>query len=569
MGTFAPLCRDARLTARALAAALLLVLLSHALAWGQASATRPAEGTISARLEWSFDRLWAGVFPDRTGQVALRVHRQVTMVEGVDGGAVRLWRQDSIRSDPMPDPLAGGRFTIAFWLKAEWASQRDEHGDVLNFVTANEDDPCVWRVGFQSAAGSTIPREHWPLVLRIGKDFSTQRVPVVIEPWQWTHVAFVADRGKVSVYRNGELIGQVNLPTPSTAPASAQATSAAGRPGVLQVNGGYYSQSVHTWRNGNWECDLRLGSLVLSREAAPPKVLFPPSLRTRPDTTGLRQRLAKAKAAPEDAFVVDSLLRQAEAIDNGSDTQDLRRGLVDQAGKAMAALEAGAPPLRGLRGHLRLSYRSPVDQTEQWYEVYVPRSLAADKPAPVVAALHGSNEDETVYLERYSIEDQAEKYGWIIAVPYGRGQSGYQTSGLQDVLDVVRAVGRQWSTDTTRLYVTGHSMGGRGTVNMAALSPAVFAAAAPVAGYAGASEIPALAQTPMLWVVGEKDADWATGAVREMTNAAKAANAPHTAMVVPGFDHGGFLGSAWPTVVETSLPAVFEFFAQHRLEERP
>jgi hypothetical protein len=36
--------------------------------------------------------------------------------------------------------------------------------------------------------------------------------------------------------------------------------------------------------------------------------------------------------------------------------------------------------------------------------------------------------------------------------------------------------------------------------------------------------------------------------------------------VLEGYDHGGFLGLSWPTVVEVSLPQVFDFFARHALE---
>ncbi len=180
-----------------------------------------------------------------------------------------------------------------------------------------------------------------------------------------------------------------------------------------------------------------------------------------------------------------------------------------------------------------------------------------------MVALHGSGEDETVYFYRYSIEEQAESRGWIVVAPYGRGQRSYEHSGAADVWDVIKQVRRQWAIDSSRIYVTGHSMGGGGGIKLAMSNPSFFAAAAPVAGWADPNDIEKLKNIPVLWVVGDKDKEWATNTVRDMSAAAKGIGADHQALVLEGYDHGGYLGVPWPTVVETSLPGVFDFFAKH------
>ena len=504
-------------------------------------------------FHWSFD---GGDYTAADG-TALAPLRQAAAVAGVAGDAVSLSRLDALRCDACPDLVGDGTFAVSFWLKASWASRRHGHGDVLNFVTADPGRPALWRIGFPSTDAQVMPAAPWPLVLSIG-GFSTAELPVDIEPQRWTHVGFVGDGERVGVYRNGGLIGYVGYPR-------AGLPDAGGAGGALQVNGSFnYSLPDSAGRQGVWECELRLDELRLSDEAALPPVEYPAALERRADTLGRRARLAAAATGPRDRFVVEALLRRAEQYDDGADTRAARDALLERVDGALARIDAGLPPLGGQRGHLKLSYRSPVDRSEQPYEVYVPESWDGKEPTALVVALHGSTEDETVYFERYSIEERAEEHGWIVATPYGRGQRAYRDAGGRDVMDVVEEVKRQWPVDDGRVFVTGHSMGGMGCVALVRDYPGVFAAAAPVAGYAADGAMAFLAATPFLWVVGDGDGDWATGTVERMASAAAAAGAPHRSLVLEGYDHGGFLDLKWPTVVEATLPRVFAFFAEHR-----
>jgi predicted esterase len=509
-------------------------------------------------MNWSFDQVHDKGFPERESGAGLKILRNATLVPGIDGGAVRLSRLDCLSTGPMSDPVTGGRFSVGLWIKVEWASRRFQHGDVLNFVAGNSNNvqpSPAWRIGFSEVKTRTLPRGNWPLVLRIGEKFDTEELPILVDPWRWTHVAFVGDGNKIGVYKNGGLLGYVDLPEGGLKIAGERA-------GVLQVNG-----SPCPDREGTWECDIRVDDLVLSNGPEEPNVAYPAYLREPTDTRDIRLRLRSVTAAdPDDAFLIESMLRKAEQCDNGRDSADIRGKYLSRALDGVKALEKGMPPMRNLAGHLRLSYLSPVDQSEQFYEVYVPKSRKPEGKTPLVVALHGSGEDETVYFERYSIEEEAERYGWIVVTPYGRCQDGYRTSGEKDVLDVIRIVRRQWNIDGARIYVTGHSMGGSGTAFLVRENPGLFAAGAPVAGWASVEDMKILGKKPMLWVVGDKDKEWATGTVGRMMEAAKKVKAPHASLVLKGYDHGGFLGSSWPTVVEVSLPKVFEFFSRNKAD---
>ena len=509
-------------------------------------------------LHWSFDSLKDGAYAATEADAPLKVLRQSTAIAGVEGQAVRLSRLDALIGEQVPDLVSDGIFSMQFWLKAEWSARRHNHGDVLNFATPDSAHSWTWRVGFPSTADQVLPPAPWPLSLRIGSDFNTAELPIYIQPWQWTHVAFVGDGEGVSVYRNGGLIGTVNLPRDGLKPSATTAD------GALQVNGSYnFAVPVAQGRTGVWENDLRIDELHLSDTAQAPSATFPAALNNRQGTAQLRAELAAhTDADARDRFAVETLIRQLAQLDNGADTRARQDILLQDAMQALRALQAGQRPLAELRGHMRLSYWSELDQSVQPYEVYVPKSWNGKKPTALVVALHGSTEDETVYFERYSIEEQAEKYGWIVATPYGRGQRAYNDAGGRDVIDVIDRVARQWAIDPERIYVTGHSMGGMGCVAVVRDYPGTFAAAAPIAGFAQPDMIDHLKDTPILWVVGAKDGDWATNTVKNMMEAAKKVGAPHISKVLPDYDHGGFLDLKWPTVVEVTLPDVFAFFAK-------
>ncbi len=158
---------------------------------------------------WSFERMVDQGYNSTSGQGTFSPLRNIEQVEGVEGMAVRLSRLDALRYEKTRDFVADGKFSIQFWVKVEWASRRYGHGDVLNFVTADENRPWVWRIGFAEVEERQLPRGSMPLVLHIGEAFDTSQQPVEIEPWRWTHVAYVGNGQAVEVYRNGGLLGTV------------------------------------------------------------------------------------------------------------------------------------------------------------------------------------------------------------------------------------------------------------------------------------------------------------------------------------------------------------------------
>ena len=523
-------------------------------------------GEEAAPMHWSFDRQDSQGFISQSGSAAFSLLRQAEQIDGVSGKAVRLSRLDALRYEDARDVVGDGTFSIQFWIKLEWTSQRYRHGDVLNFITQSEEHPWIWRVGFQQVTQRQLPRGALPLILRLGEEFTTDQQPVLIEPWQWTHVAFVGTGSGVEIYRNGGFLGTLNYGEQGL-PAPAHTV------GTLQVNGSLNYDVITdkvgldraSLRTGVWENDMRFDELIIADNPVRPEIHFPTELRTPPAVGKLENELNNLQIDPRDRFVIAALIRQARQIDNGADTQELRAALIERIGAAVQSVRQGHSALHSQRGHIKLSYWSNVDQSEQFYEVYVPNSWQGNSPVPLVVALHGGGEDETVLFERYTLEERAEEKGWIVVCPYGRGQVGYRAAGQQDILDVVAQVQHQWPIDTKRIYGVGHSMGAAGTLRLASDKPDFYAAVAPIASPWSSDALEALRELPTYWIIGDKDflfprMEPQLAAIEAFV---KRTGAPHITQVLAGYDHGGFLDFDFPTVVEVSLPSIFDFFAKH------
>lgn len=161
---------------------------------------------------------------------------------------------------------------------------------------------------------------------------------------------------------------------------------------------------------------------------------------------------------------------------------------------------------------LHLTYRSPIDNTLQPYRLYIPKSHAT--PAPLVIAMHGTGGNQNTLFDdppyqHISLKQAAEKHGVIVLSPHGRGITEYRGIGEHDVLSALAEVERKYPIDPTRIYLTGHSMGGTGAAYLAMRHPQRFAAVAPLAAAYSFPWIARNAATiPFLWIAGAKDDEY-------------------------------------------------------------
>ena len=140
------------------------------------------------------------------------------------------------------------------------------------------------------------------------------------------------------------------------------------------------------------------------------------------------------------------------------------------------------------------------------YYLFTPKNYSAEKIYPLVLLLHGmgpglypDNNIATTWVE----DTLQQKYPSFVVIP----QSPYVSwlRNLDMVNSLLLSLIEKFSIDTTRLYITGFSMGGWGTSHMIYASPIHFAAAFPMAGGAYNELLPLTSYIPPIWNFHSKD----------------------------------------------------------------
>lgn len=187
--------------------------------------------------------------------------------------------------------------------------------------------------------------------------------------------------------------------------------------------------------------------------------------------------------------------------------------LLERDGYANARVRAG--------GFMRIAYRDEVDGTPQFARAFLPVGYDPAKKWPLVLALHGYNPANPPYVRWWSVDSRhsnldtefAGHQQVIFIEPHGRGNTQYIGMGDNDIMRVVAEAKRLFNVDANRVYLTGESMGGAGTWNVATRHPDMFAAIAPVFGgldyHSRMSEEQLAALTPVDRFIEERRSNWA------------------------------------------------------------
>jgi predicted esterase len=233
---------------------------------------------------------------------------------------------------------------------------------------------------------------------------------------------------------------------------------------------------------------------------------------------------------------------------------------IDQIESGLAALAKGRNPFAAKRGEIERAYQSS-DGKLLPYRVYVPKSYDGATPRPLVVMLHGALGDEHSYLsglyDPEIVKGEAERRGYILASVNGRGRfPGYTGLSQEDVFEVINGVTRDYKIDASRVYLTGHSLGGFGTWLVASSKPEKFAALAAVSGGppAGGDALTALLQRlkgmPVMVVHGAQDGIAPVQLSRAMAAAAEKAGLKVSYIEVPDGDHLSVVASTFASVMD-------------------
>lgn len=128
----------------------------------------------------------------------------------------------------------------------------------------------------------------------------------------------------------------------------------------------------------------------------------------------------------------------------------------------------------------RLTRVSKTDGSCQYAGVLPPSSFDKSKKYALILSLHGAGVEAINQAKSYAPKDWA-----YVVAPTNRRPFGFdwEVWGRRDALEALDHAMATFNIDPTRVYLTGHSMGGHGTWHVGVTTPGRFAAIAPSAGW--------------------------------------------------------------------------------------
>jgi predicted peptidase len=143
----------------------------------------------------------------------------------------------------------------------------------------------------------------------------------------------------------------------------------------------------------------------------------------------------------------------------------------------------------GLEGLLILNRSLVLEGTEYRYQVYLPPAYRSSEAWPVILALHGGGSRGSDGVRQTgagmgrAIRGDMGRFPAITVFPQAPHGPGFQGLAGRIAMAALDRTLQEFSTDSTRVYLMGQSMGGNGSWYLAYHHPARFAAAVIVCGY--------------------------------------------------------------------------------------
>jgi len=185
--------------------------------------------------------------------------------------------------------------------------------------------------------------------------------------------------------------------------------------------------------------------------------------------------------------------------------------------------------------------------------LYTPRDYSADKKWPLVLFLHGLGEsgEGGEELERVKIHgpckqiSEGKHFPFVVVAPqnprpgsYEEVKKAWPPELLASLLDRAES---DLAIDSDRIYVTGLSMGGFGSWNLACAYPDRLAAVAPICGGGDVTKVTeTMAQTPVWAFHGDNDDVVPVEQSIKMVEALRAVGGNVRLTTYPGVNHGSW-----------------------------
>lgn len=175
------------------------------------------------------------------------------------------------------------------------------------------------------------------------------------------------------------------------------------------------------------------------------------------------------------------------------------------------------------------------------YYLYVPSTVKADAPVPLVVMLHGSGHVGMSLVEKW--KDLAKKENFIIAGPDSSNSQVWAMpeDGPDYLRDLVEELKKKYPINPRRVYLFGHSAGASFSLGMGIMESEYFAAVAIHAGalssYGRRMVEMAKRKIPMYIQVGDRDSFAPVNVVQATQDFLKENEFPSELTVIPNHDH--------------------------------
>lgn len=238
------------------------------------------------------------------------------------------------------------------------------------------------------------------------------------------------------------------------------------------------------------------------------------------------------------------------------------------AGSTALAQPAAKESKRRLpRGFISKSLK--LGATEYKYSLFLPPQYALDEKHawPLIVFLHGSGEcgndgvkHTTIGLPVY-ISQRPTRFPFIVLMPQAQTM-WFRGEQALAVWEMLRTTIQDYRVDRSRIYLTGLSMGGFATWELAMAQPDVFAAIVPVCGVGPADFAANLVDTPVWAFHGAQDKNVPVAGSREPINALRRLGAQPRYSEYPDLAH-----DCWDRAYAT--PELWTWLLQQRRRSPP
>lgn len=168
---------------------------------------------------------------------------------------------------------------------------------------------------------------------------------------------------------------------------------------------------------------------------------------------------------------------QSNAVDASTKSVALQLHLKNEKGTSLHH-QTLSLDVKSTYQHHKKTFVSTIDGSIQYYSVAP--STRKEASQALFLSVHGASVEAVNQANAYAQKD----WGTLVA-PTNRRPFGFawEDWGRLDALEVLADAKNIYKPDESKIYLTGHSMGGHGTWYLGATYPDKFAAIAPCAGY--------------------------------------------------------------------------------------